>query len=603
MFRSEFDCCPTDGGRIVSFERDPLEGAALAGQYQIEAYIGEGAMGRIYRAHRIRLEARKVAIKILFGDVACTDEMRLRFAHEAEAASRLSDPHVVAVSDFGVTDDGLLYLVMDLAEGPTLSDLIAGGPMPWRTAVGFARQLCLGLEHAHGHGLVHRDLKPANVVVGGGIARIVDFGLALNIDPALDRTRLTATGATVGTPIYAAPEQQLGNGVVDHRADLFSVGVTLFEMLAGTCPFDGAALEVICQNAMADRPAIAARAPGVVVPAELEQVVRRLMAAKPEDRFGSARAVIAALDQVTAPSPHGQRGRWGVRVAIGGAATAALVAGIFTMRAQQAGGTGAIARSGVEDGGVVVATAPIDAAALSSVQEDAMAADPGAAVATAPDAAVATDPDVAIVAPPDVPVVAPPDLKRSSGSSRHPKRPTPARPRPAAPRPGPRPGPATPEAARPDASVPKIVAPEVRMPELTSDPPQPAALPSPVDPAPGPRPPTPTPTPSTPSPVVSLAQLVVRGSLAPAVVNRALERVLVDLRGCRRAVPSGADVVVHASFTVDESGRTVGVHASGGAAELSACVAASLGRVRTASVPDVGTVAVELEVGFRGQVR
>jgi hypothetical protein len=147
------------------------------------------------------------------------------------------------------------------------------------------------------------------------------------------------------------------------------------------------------------------------------------------------------------------------------------------------------------------------------------------------------------------------------------------------------------------------VAPEVRMPErVTPDPAPPAAPPSPVDPAPGPRPP-PTPTPSTPGPIVSLAQLVVRGSLAPAVVNRALERVLDDLRGCRRAAPSGSDLVVHASFTIDESGHAVGVHASGGAAELSACVAASLGRARTASVPDVGTVAVELEVGFRGQVR
>src|SRR5262245_9973821 len=138
MFRGELGCCPTDSERVLSLERDPREGAARAGQYQIEACIGEGAMGRIYRAHRIRLEARKVAIKILFGDVACTDDMRLRFANEAEAASRLADPHVVAVSDFGVTDDGLLYLVMDLAEGPTLSALIAGGPMTWRTAVGFA---------------------------------------------------------------------------------------------------------------------------------------------------------------------------------------------------------------------------------------------------------------------------------------------------------------------------------------------------------------------------------------------------------------------------------------------------------------------------------
>jgi len=600
MFRSEFDCCPTDGGRIVSLERDPLVGAALAGQYQLEAYIGEGAMGRIYRAHLIRLEARKVAIKILFGDVACTDDMRLRFAHEAEAASQLSDPHVVAVSDFGVTDDGLLYLVMDLAEGPTLADLIAEGPMPWRAAAGFARQLCLGLEHAHGHGLVHRDLKPANVIVVGEIARIVDFGLALNIDPTLDRTRLTATGVTVGTPIYAAPEQQLGNGVVDHRADLFSVGVTLFEMLAGTCPFDGAALDVICQNAMAERPAIAARTPGVVVPAALEQVVRRLMAVKPEDRFGSAREVIAALDQVTAPPPRRRRG---VRIAIGAATAAALAAGIFTIRAQQAGGTGtgtgAIARSGVEAGGVVIATAPIDAAPPSSVQEGAMAADPDAAVAMAPDTAVAKGPDVAIVAPPDVPVVAPPDLPRPSGPARHPKRPTPARPKPAARRPGR----ATPEAAIADASVPEVVAPKGQMPErVTPDPVPPAAPPSPVDPAPGPRLP-PTPTPSTPRPIVSLAQLVVRGSLAPAVVNRALEHVLDDLRGCRRAAPSGSDLVVHASFTIDESGHAVGVHASGGAAELSACVAASLGRARTASVPDVGTVAVELEVGFRGQVR
>jgi len=593
MFRSEFDCCPTDGGRIVSHERDPLEGATLAGQYQLEAHIGEGAMGRIYRAHLIRLEARKVAIKILFGDVACTDDMRLRFAHEAEAASQLSDPHVVAVSDFGVTNDGLLYLVMDLAEGPTLADLIARGPMPWRTAAGFARQLCLGLEHAHGHGLVHRDLKPANVIVVSEIARIVDFGLALNIDPALDRTRLTATGATVGTPIYAAPEQQLGNGVVDHRADLFSVGVTLFEMLAGTCPFDGAALDVICQNAMADRPAIAARAPGVVVPAALEQVVRRLMAVKPEDRFGSARDVIAALDQLTAPPPRSRRG---VRIAIGAAAAAALAAGIFTMRAQQAGGegtgTGAVARLGVETGGVVIATGSIDAVAPSSVPEDAMAAAPRAAVATPPDAAV----EAAIAAPPDVPVAAPPDLRRSSGTSRRPKRPTPARPRPAAPKR------ATPEAARPDASVLEVLAPEARMPEhVTPDPAPLAPPPSPVDPVPAPRPP-PTPTPSAPRTIVSLTQLVVRGSLAPAVVNRALERVLDDLRGCRRAAPSGSDVVVHTSFTIDESGRAVGVRASGGAAALSACVAASLGRARTASVPDVGTVAVELEVGFRGQV-
>ena len=572
MFRSEFDCCPTDGGRIVSVERDPLEGAELAGQYQIEALIGEGAMGRIYRAHRIRLEARKVAIKILFGDVACTEDMRLRFAHEAEGASQLSDPHVVAVSDFGVTSDGLLYLVMDLAEGPTLADLIARGPLPWPLAAGYARQLCLGLDHAHSHGLVHRDLKPANVIVVGDTARIVDFGLALNVDPSLDRTRLTATGATVGTPIYAAPEQQLGNGVVDHRADLFSVGVTLFEMLAGTCPFDGGPLDVICQNAMGERPAIAARAPGVVVPAALEQVVSRLMAVKAEDRFDSAKDVIAALDQVTTPPARGRRG---MRIAIGVAAAAALGAGFFALRAPKADGPSTVARSSVEASGVIAAAAPIDAAP-SPVPE--AAAKP--AIATVPDAA---PPDVAIAAP-DVP-----EVPHAANPARHPKRPPPARARPAAPK-------LAVATMKPEASAPEVAAPIDKMPEHVTPDPLPALIPPPVDPAP------PKPAPIISGPLVSLGQLAVHGSLATTIVNRALERVLDDLRACRRAAPPSADLVVHTTFTIDESGHAVGVHASGGGA-LSTCVAASVGRTRTASVPDVGTVEVELDVSVRGQPR
>ena len=252
IYRSDFARCPVDGGAIEPRAWDPLLGT-IVGSYIVEACIGEGSFARVYRARHVVLTRRRVALKVLFGDVAASEIMCRRFAREAEAASGLDHPNVVSVFDVGRTPEGLRYLAMELVDGPTLFDLIVGeGPLPLARVRALGAQLCRGLAHAHALGLVHRDFKPGNVVVvqrpGGEVARIVDFGLAI-AEPGLEHTtRITTTGSVLGTPAYAAPEQFAGDAV-DHRADLFALGVTLYEMLAGRPPFDGTALELLHKNA------------------------------------------------------------------------------------------------------------------------------------------------------------------------------------------------------------------------------------------------------------------------------------------------------------------------------------------------------------------
>ena len=204
-------------------------------------------MGRVYSAHHTRLQRRQFAIKVLLGDLAATMSMRIRFAQEADAASRLDHPNVVPVVDFGKTATGLMFLAMELVTGPTLAQLIAtDAPLPVEHVIGLTRQLCLGLAHAHARGLVHRDFKPDNVVVVSGtgleVPRILDFGLAITRDEP--SARLTTAGIALGTPSYASPEQT-HHEPVDERADLFALGVTMFEMLSGKLPFDGNAMEMI----------------------------------------------------------------------------------------------------------------------------------------------------------------------------------------------------------------------------------------------------------------------------------------------------------------------------------------------------------------------
>jgi serine/threonine-protein kinase len=307
---------------------DPLIGQILGDHYEIEALIGEGAMGRVYRAHHTLLPHKRFAVKVLLGDLAVEPEMRMRFAREADATSLLEHPAIVSVHDFGRTRTGLMFLVLELVDGETLGHVVRRGPMSPARVIRLARQLCQGLAHAHGKGVIHRDLKPDNILltaVGtpGEQARISDFGLAVTRD---DDARLTKSGV-VCTPAYAAPEQLLGKAI-DQRADLYALGSTLFEMLSGGIPvFGGDAQEVTSRKLAGEARCLAMVAPHA--PANLVRLIDRLLDPDPAKRPPSALDVLARLDSGgTDPTlqtqvPPRRRNRW---IVAGCAALAALAA-------------------------------------------------------------------------------------------------------------------------------------------------------------------------------------------------------------------------------------------------------------------------------------
>jgi hypothetical protein len=257
-------------------------------------------MGRVYRALDTRV-SRHVAVKVLFGAVAADDKARARFKQEAEAAGRLAHSNLVSVSDYDESG-GHVFLVMDFVEGENLADVIyREAPLPPARAVALARQLAAGLQHAHERGLIHRDFKPANIILvregNEERPRILDFGLAILADT--ESHRLTTNGLVLGTPAFMSPEQACGEPI-DHRSDLFALGLIMYEMLAGKHPFDGTAASIARQNLAADPPPLRKRAPTVDVPAALEAIVFRLLAKQPAERFQSAAELIDALDQLFA---------------------------------------------------------------------------------------------------------------------------------------------------------------------------------------------------------------------------------------------------------------------------------------------------------------
>jgi serine/threonine protein kinase len=255
----------------------------------------------VYRGRHIKLR-RNVAIKVLHEGFADDRTMLARFRREAEAAARLRHPNVIGVLDVGETQGGRQLMVMDLVEGPSLGDLMEAR-LPRGRIIHLVRQILAGLDHAHSAGLVHRDLKPDNVIVerdhhGQEVPRIVDFGIAaLRTDDVAGGGRLTAQGALLGTPIYMAPEQARGDRV-DHRADLFALGVILFEMLCGMTPFEGSAMEIVIANMNEDLPPIDRRAPHASPDPILELFMRRLAARDPDHRFASAHDALAMLDLI-----------------------------------------------------------------------------------------------------------------------------------------------------------------------------------------------------------------------------------------------------------------------------------------------------------------
>jgi eukaryotic-like serine/threonine-protein kinase len=269
-----------------------LLGTTLGERYVIEALIGEGGLGRVYRARHAKL-SRRYAIKVPFGDVASDERLRHRFAQEAEAASRLGHANLVGVLDVGETDHGLLYLVMDLIEGDSLGRVIKRGPAAPELVALLIEQIAAGLAHAHDRALIHRDLKPDNVLVvatdRGPVARIVDFGIAIFRDD--DHSRVTTQGIVMGTPHYMAPEQATGDKL-DARTDLFALGVITYELLAGVLPFDGAAIDIARQHLAVTPPTIAERVPGLAVDPLLEALAFALMAKRAAARPQTAAEVV-----------------------------------------------------------------------------------------------------------------------------------------------------------------------------------------------------------------------------------------------------------------------------------------------------------------------
>jgi len=291
---------PTDHDTQAS-----LIGRALDERYVIDAEIGRGGLGCVYRATHQRL-GKAVAIKLLHDRFGQEPSLRARFEREAKALATLDHPNIVLVTDYGIAEDAP-YLVMELLEGETLAQRLTRGPLAPADACALARPLLAALAFAHAHGVVHRDLKPANVFLqrqpdGSERVKLLDFGLAKRTQTAgASDPTLTRRGDRLGTPAYMSPEQ-VGGDALDARSDVYSAGVIIFEMLAGQLPFEGELAEQMRAHLVEPLPPLPAK-----VPLALDALVQRALAKKPAERFANAGDMLAALG--TAPFAAGARAR------------------------------------------------------------------------------------------------------------------------------------------------------------------------------------------------------------------------------------------------------------------------------------------------------
>lgn len=292
--------CPRDGSPTFLVDReDELIGLNLDGRFTIRELIGTGGMGAVYRAHQHSTD-RDVALKLLKPEAAGDEQAIKRFFREARAATRLTNPHTITVFDFGQTGDGLLFIAMELLKGRSLGAVLKdlAGPMDPVRAVGIVDQVLDSLEEAHAEGILHRDLKPDNIHLldgrgSGEFVKVLDFGIAKLQGPEV--TSLTATGMAFGTPTYMSPEQAQAWSV-DQRSDLYSVGVILFEMVAGRPPFEAdTPLALAMKKVQEKAPPVYHANPDVRVPEGLERFLAGILSVDVKARPADATAARAQL--------------------------------------------------------------------------------------------------------------------------------------------------------------------------------------------------------------------------------------------------------------------------------------------------------------------
>jgi serine/threonine-protein kinase len=294
----------TEPTEMAEIPPDPRVGSVVGERYRVLGCIGEGGMGAVFRAEHILMK-KVVALKLLHAEMGQVEDAGRRFEREAQSASRLNHPNIVAVTDFGRNQTGELFLVMEFVAGDSLAgELGREGRLSVARACRLAGQILSALEHAHGQKVVHRDLKPANVMLVqspdprlGEMAKILDFGIAKIMETSEGEQPLTKGVMVFGTPNYMSPEQATGQDV-DSRSDLYSCGIILYEMLTGKKPFDVEDLvKVMAMQVTAPPPPFASIAPDARIPASVEVVVMRALEKDRARRYSTAAEFREALEK------------------------------------------------------------------------------------------------------------------------------------------------------------------------------------------------------------------------------------------------------------------------------------------------------------------
>lgn len=308
------DLCFSDEVAVCEFDQTPTRlslpgGQLIADRYWLERRLGRGAMGQVYLARDKKFDTRRVAVKTVRQDVLNSDDLQegeaiARFEREAQAAASIQHPNTVSVTDFGETDDGVFYLVMEYVEGETLHRLLRReGTLPVKRAVSLLRQIANGVEAAHEIGILHRDLKPANIFLlqkgkGDGFIKVGDFGLAKIVNQTVTDFKSNATPSSrgiIGTPEFMAPEQMQPEIGVDLRADLYALGTIAYLMLGGKTPFTGDMMQLVMQKIMHEPPPLSSIRSDI--PGDVERVIMSSLKIEAKDRPASVTDWISELEE------------------------------------------------------------------------------------------------------------------------------------------------------------------------------------------------------------------------------------------------------------------------------------------------------------------